>query len=310
MSMRCLAGFLVLAFACIACIACGSTTNGPPPAGTGGGLTTGGTGGNPITNGTGGGLTTGGTGGNPIIDGIPGTACTPGTNTGLSCYFCQCSQDGIWDCIDDCGAPPVCSAGTVKVAGDGCNVCECDGSGWNCTDAACPEPTCPVLEPCPGFETYGRVKGTDVCCELCSAADDRYTFYDSMASCQTSASQACHPDVPDVVDEACNSCTCLEDGSFACSNNVCILVDCGGAFGNPCAEDEYCNYLANLNACGVSGQITTCQKRPVACSATGTAVCGCDGNTYANECLANLAGHGIYTNQPCLPGNMGGGPPN
>ena len=65
-------------------------------------------------------------------------------------------------------------------------------------------------------------------------------------------------------------------------------VDAGTA-GCNCSRTEYCQYAAPLS-CGGPGQ---CVARPGGCTRILDPVCGCDGNDYSNECVANRAGFDI-----------------
>ena len=61
--------------------------------------------------------------------------------------------------------------------------------------------------------------------------------------------------------------------------------DAGGSSCN-CAPNQYCQYRTPLS-CGGPGQ---CVMRPVGCNRILDPVCGCDGNDYSNECVANRSG--------------------
>ena len=65
------------------------------------------------------------------------------------------------------------------------------------------------------------------------------------------------------------------------------MGQCGGKQGLQCAGDQWCDYDS---ACGFADQLGVCRPRPTACDADCPGVCGCDGNFYCNECVANGAG--------------------
>lgn len=62
---------------------------------------------------------------------------------------------------------------------------------------------------------------------------------------------------------------------------------CGGFANVQCAPDEFCNFLDD--SCGGTDGTGTCMKRPNVCS-DGQPVCGCDGKTYDDQCVAQMAG--------------------
>lgn len=77
---------------------------------------------------------------------------------------------------------------------------------------------------------------------------------------------------------------CLDDG-----------VQCRDS--GECAGGSFCNF-ALIDACGERDQ-GTCEPIPGACTQDFTPVCGCDGMTYANACMANAASVSVESVGEC-----------
>jgi predicted secreted protein len=77
------------------------------------------------------------------------------------------------------------------------------------------------------------------------------------------------------------------------------VATCGGLAGFQCkVPNTYCQYTA-AQLCGAADQMGTCQIKPDACTAQYLPVCGCDGNTYSNACMANAAGTSVSKTGAC-----------
>ena len=63
---------------------------------------------------------------------------------------------------------------------------------------------------------------------------------------------------------------------------------CGGIAGLKCPDEQACQFPAGQ--CNTPDLAGTCVTVPSTCPTTGPHVCGCDGNTYANECELLKAG--------------------
>ena len=81
-----------------------------------------------------------------------------------------------------------------------------------------------------------------------------------------------------------------------------------GSRGLPgCASGLTCIFPESAH-CGATDQAGTCQDfRAVRCSNVGPAVCGCDGKTYPNGCVANVSGTSVSSSGAC-PGADDAGP--
>ena len=63
---------------------------------------------------------------------------------------------------------------------------------------------------------------------------------------------------------------------------------CGTIVGLSCATGEFCDF--GFGQCRVSDAGGVCRTRPELCPQIFAPVCGCDGATYSNACVANAAG--------------------
>jgi hypothetical protein len=55
-----------------------------------------------------------------------------------------------------------------------------------------------------------------------------------------------------------------------------------------CFESELCDFEGD--SCGAASEVGVCTRRPAICSGEIDFTCGCDGQTYANACVAGKAG--------------------
>ncbi|HEY5955156.1 MAG TPA: hypothetical protein VIV60_01335 [Polyangiaceae bacterium] len=90
-----------------------------------------------------------------------------------------------------------------------------------------------------------------------------------------------------------------DEGGLCCAPaSQPVAKACGARAGNTCAANEYCAYQAG-EYCGAADAEATCKPRPEACVDLYAPICGCDGNTYGNSCVAAAAGTGIYSAGKC-----------
>jgi hypothetical protein len=76
--------------------------------------------------------------------------------------------------------------------------------------------------------------------------------------------------------------TCAGDGGGGAT--------CGGFAGKTCATGEFCNFEGTDLVCGRFDGTGVCTKVPGACTFELVPVCGCDGSTYPNACVAHTTG--------------------
>jgi len=204
---------------------------------------------------------------------------------------------GVDAASDSNTAPERCADGATRPAEDGCNSCTCIEGSWACTDAACACPAPTTQETgCNAVVVWAKAPATGECCMYGTACEAPVGWpqYYSAFECEN----ACVEGETRRAQDGCNTCECMTDNTWACTDIACDPV-------RTCATDKDCVVSGcSGEICAVEPIGTTCEWREeYACYAPEITNCGCNQGTCGwavtpelESCLGDV--------QSCTPGEV------
>ena len=200
---------------------------------------------------------------------------------------CQTDSSQIHAIFEAC--MDTCSSGWCNEIFD--PVCGCDGQTYS--------NACAAAEANASVEYLGACE-QPVCFNNADCGDTEYCF--SQQSCDTPGTCRERPVFCTLeFQPVCgcdgntygNACAAAAAGVNVVREGAC-LADGGCNSNADCSDADYC---FSEEGCDVPG---TCQEKPQLCTREFNPVCGCDGRTYGNPCLAASAGVNVVSQGACV----------